>query len=613
MPAAFPLVAGYAASALFGGGVIGAIAGLGAAVAVREIVGTSSNSSTPEPAPTPAPLPPPPAIIPSLTAATSLSASSYEARVSPTQMTQQPITPHRIIYGETQVGGPLVYTRLRAPSGSNKRDILHLVQVLAAHEVQDITAVSFGNTDIKMDANGNPTVAPWKNGAAYYAKLYKHLGAADQNADSVLVANSGGEWTNAHRLRGRAYLHAQLTWSATAYPNGLPNISAKVKGRKIFDPRTNTTAWSDNAALCILDFMKAPFGLNCTDDEIDLNSFIAAANICDETVARPDGNEKRYTCNGTIDLNNSPVAILPSLLSSCAGRLTCTSGIWRLFAGAYYPPLDGLDDGDLRDPVTVHPQRSLRELINTVGGTFISPAAYGQPTDYPPVTVAAYQTLDGNIKVKRTLDLPFTNSPYMAQRIAKITLESNRKQLSVEFPANLAGLRFVAGQTISVTLSRFGITSRPMIVAGWRMSDSMGVDLSLVEDGASIYEMAVGDMITADTLPPITLPSNASVPPATPTGLTAVVSGSNVLLTWSQVEESDFDHFEIWEATTSNLSNASLIAQCSQTNWIKQGLLPNSSRTWWIRAVDRQHNNSNYSTSASVTMPGSQAFPIILG
>ncbi|CAK0760896.1 hypothetical protein CCP2SC5_2830001 [Azospirillaceae bacterium] len=255
----------------------------------------------------------------------------------------------------------------------------------------------------------------------------------------------------------------------------------------------------------------------------------------------------------------------------------------------------------------------MRELINTVGGTFISPAAYGQPTDYPPVTVTAYQALDGNIKVKRTLDLPFTNSPYMAQRIAKITLESNRKQLSVEFPSNLAGLRFVAGQTISLTLSRFGITSRPMIVSGWRMTDSMGVDLSLVEDGASIYEMAVGDLVVADTLPPITLPSNASVPPATPTGLTAVVSGSNVLLTWSQVEESDFDHFEIWEATTSNIASASLIAQCSQTSWTKQGMLPNASRTWWVRAVDRQRNNSDYSAPASVTMPGNQAFPIILG
>ncbi|MGD9538560.1 MAG: phage tail protein [Alphaproteobacteria bacterium] len=44
-------------------------------------------------------------------------------------------------------------------------------------------------------------------------------------------------------------------------------------------------AWSDNAALCVLDYLLAEFGFNCDLDEIDAASFVAAANLCDEMVA----------------------------------------------------------------------------------------------------------------------------------------------------------------------------------------------------------------------------------------------------------------------------------------------------------------------------------------
>ncbi|MGD9539102.1 MAG: hypothetical protein AB7P52_17855 [Alphaproteobacteria bacterium] len=42
--------------------------------------------------------------------------------------------------------------------------------------------------------------------------------------------------------------------------------------------------WSNNAALCVLDYLLAAFGYACDLDEIDEASFIAAANICDEMV-----------------------------------------------------------------------------------------------------------------------------------------------------------------------------------------------------------------------------------------------------------------------------------------------------------------------------------------
>jgi len=43
-------------------------------------------------------------------------------------------------------------------------------------------------------------------------------------------------------------------------------------------------SWSQNAALCIRDYIAMPYGLSCDDDEINDATVIAAANVCEETV-----------------------------------------------------------------------------------------------------------------------------------------------------------------------------------------------------------------------------------------------------------------------------------------------------------------------------------------
>ena len=296
-------------------------------------------------------------------------------------------------------------------------------------------------------------------------------------------------WTSDARLLGRTYIHLRLEYDEEVFPNGIPNASAVVKGRLVYDPRTGTTAWSDNPALCILDYLCAPWGLGCSrTNEIDIGSFIAAANDCDEDdVATLTGVEKRYTCNGVVDLAAKPQDILESMLTSCAGRMVFTGGKWRLKVGVWHTgTFVSFSETQLRAPVTVQPARSRRELINTVRGAFVSPAHKWQSVDYPTVTNATYKTSDGT-ELTLTLDLPFTNSDSMAQRIARIALEQSRQQISVQYPSNLSGLRVAAGDTIRLSLERFGISNETFMVVGWKMSEDMGVDLALAQDSSGIY------------------------------------------------------------------------------------------------------------------------------
>ncbi len=414
-------------------------------------------------------------------------------RAGRTRMVIQPITDHRIVYGQVRVGGPLVFFHVRVPAGGSTRDLLHLVVVHAAHECHEIGEIYLNDDALgALDGNGYATGAAWVRDSTSLVRAIKHPGTADQAADGVLVANSGGRWTSAHRLRGRAYSHLELRYHEEVFASGVPNISAVVKGRKVYDPRSTTTAWSDNAALAILDYLVSDFGLGADlATEIDHDSFIAAANVCDEQVAKISGTEARYTCNGTVDLGGRPIDILESLLSSCAGRLVFTAGRWRLHPGVYSPPILSVTESFARAPVLFKPRRGARDLVNTVRGAFTSPDHAWQPSEYPPVAVAGYVTADGG-EAPLTLDLPFTTSHTMAQRIARIALEQNRREAQIAIPANLAGLRVAAGDTVTVSLERFGLVERPFTVAAWRLSEDGGVDLSLTEESADVYAHSAG-------------------------------------------------------------------------------------------------------------------------
>lgn len=64
-------------------------------------------------------------------------------------------------------------------------------------------------------------------------------GTDTQAADAATVAQFPAQWTAAHRARGVAYLVVTCQYSETAFPSGLPTVTAVLRGAKIYDPREN--------------------------------------------------------------------------------------------------------------------------------------------------------------------------------------------------------------------------------------------------------------------------------------------------------------------------------------------------------------------------------------
>lgn len=409
-----------------------------------------------------------------------------------------PAADHQIIYGETKVGGIIIYKEVT----ENNR-YLHLVVAVAGHEVEEISKVYFDEDELTLGNEVTYTniwgITQTEDGivdAGDYqnkVKINTHLGTADQLADEDLVTASDGKWTSNHRLQGVAYAYIRLEFDADVFPNGEPQIRFLVKGKKVYDPNTETTAYSANPALCLRDYLTSEYGFNADADEVDDASFIAAANVCDETVAlSAGGTEKRYECNGNFTTGTKPKEILTSLAASMAGNLWYSAGKFRATAGAYTAPVVTLTEDDVLDTLNISTRTTRRDNFNIIKGTYRGEDTNWQTSDFPEVRSDVAIAADGGQESVADLELPFTSSTSMAQRIGKIALFRNREQITVGGTFGMKAFQIDIGDTIAFTNTRAGWSAKPFEVVSWEFEPSpqngLAIKMTLREISSTVFD-----------------------------------------------------------------------------------------------------------------------------
>jgi hypothetical protein len=399
---------------------------------------------------------------------------------------------HQVIYGQTRVGGVVVYDAL---SGDDN-EYLHRVVAFAGHEIEEFT--TFYLNDVAVTLSGSDVTNEEfqieddsGNFEEYAVRINTHLGADGQTADSDLVSEVT-EWTTNHRLRGIAYAYFRFKYDPNVFDQGIPDISAVIKGKKVYDPRSETTVWSDNPALCMRDYMISDYGLAEDSANIDDTLVSTAANVCDYYNYPTLTGDPRFTLNGAFLVSSTPYDVLTDLSSAMGGLLWYSQGKWRMKPAYYTNPVMSLDEDDLRSTISVSTRHSRRDNFNIVKGVYRGPDTNYQPTDYTPVTDAGFLTIDGNQESVLNLDLPYTDDFDIARRLALITLERNRQQITVQASFGLKAFRCQVGDIIQLTNSRFGWSSKEFEVISWNFGlqneYDLQVHLTLRETSENVFD-----------------------------------------------------------------------------------------------------------------------------
>lgn len=488
-----------------------------------------------------------------------------------TVTTKQALAPRQIVYGKTRIGGSIVYLET---TESNK--YLHIVIAFSGHEINTFeTDIVAGNAWIYLNDQkiAYSTTSNAVTGGMYAnkVKVYTKTGTDDQTAFTALDSAST-IWTSNHRLRGIACAYVRLEFDANVFPNGVPNISFVVEGKKVYDPRTTLTAYSNNPALCLADYLcDTRYGLGADyATEIDETALTTAANICDENVTlAAGGTEKRYTLNGSFDTSVAPETVINNMLSAMGGKLIYTNGKWKIIAAAYNTPTLTFDEDDLRSGIKIQSLVSRRELFNGVKGTFKSVADEYIASDFPPVISDTYIAQDNDEEILKSIELPFTTSPSMAQRLAKIELLKARQQISLVLPLKLIGLKANVGDVINVTNTRMGWSSKPFeVVSSTTVFDNaaIGVDLELRETASSIYDWSTDEESEYDASPNTNLPNPFSVGAPTSLSVSQLESlPDTVLFSWTAPADSFVNNYE------------AEYKKSSDSTWINAGIVTTTS------------------------------------
>ncbi len=428
--------------------------------------------------------------------------------VNRSTLVRSPISARQIVYGNVKKSGTLVYASTTSTASTSDNKFLHLVIALASHEVQSIDKVFFNDVAITLssdlDGSGNVNTGTY-NGKA---RIKTHLGTSTQSADSDLVSEDSN-WTSSHQLKGIAYIYVRLEFDADIYPNGIPNISALIKGKKVLDYRTSTTGYSTNPALIVYDYLRSSDGMNASTSEIDTTSFTSSANDCEDSITLSDAStQNRYECHGVVSLDKKPIEIIEDILSSCVGTLTYEQGKFVLKVGKARSSVKTITEDDLAGEISVRAKPKRQDIYNQVKGVFADEDNNYVATDFPVVENTTYQTNDGET-ISREIQLNYTTNIAMAERIALILLKQSRQMISVNMICKPTLINLSVGDVVSLTIDKLGFSSKQFLITGYTLNENLTVNLTLQE-----YNSTVFDYNSATDQTAITTPANINLPSA---------------------------------------------------------------------------------------------------
>lgn len=428
----------------------------------------------------------------------------------------------RVIYGRVRTGGTLMfYTTDQGGTGA----YLHIAFALAGHEIDAVEKLYIEEEEVQFGGGGFFSDPRWGLvNTKWQDKVFMSVstGADDQLANADLVsqsaANFPGLWTVEHRGRGIAYVYLILVYDKELYPTSVPKVSFLVRGKKVYDPRNGLTQWTQNAPLCIADYIASQrYGAKSSYSRIHSSTLIEAANTADENVGlNGGGNEKRYTMNGVFETSLSRSQVLQAMQPCIGmGSITRISSTWYIRPQKWRAPSITIDENDVRGGLGVRCKVSRRDNFNGVKGTFISAEQNYTEVDFPAQTSSFYLAQDGGREKFADVSFPLITSNATSQRVGKIILEKARQPIQVDGVFSLRCYTLIPGDTLAFNYARYGWVNKPFEVITCRLdadsNGALGVAMSLRETAEGVSDWNNGAETLVDLAPDTYLPSPSQV------------------------------------------------------------------------------------------------------
>lgn len=405
---------------------------------------------------------------------------------------------------------------------------------------------------------------------------YKY-GAPGQATPLGLIAAFPAEWSSSMVGTNLAYVYAQYTWDKSKFNGPIPDVKAEIKGRKLYDPISETTAYSANPALIIYDYLtNAVYGKGIPSSELNLEYLAVAKDICDVPIQKHDGTPDtipQFECNIVLDTNETWFDNLTRLLATCRGSLPRSGGQYYLrVEKAYDVDLDGprfdFNLDVITGPLTIT-GASKKTKLNRVKVGFTNPDKEWK-SEQVVVASALYLSEDRGFVLEQDVSLEAELSPYRAHATADFLLKKSREGLTVSFEALLSAYSVLPGDIVTVTHPTPGWVTKQFRAASIELLLTGNVGVSLVEHEDYVYDYEIQPEVAGppDTNLPdpfyMSPPSNLQL--ASGTDQLMIANDGTVLsrikVSWTAPTSIFLDGYEIyWKASTDAQPTTAIISE----------------------------------------------------
>lgn len=518
-----------------------------------------------------------------------------------------------VIYGTRRTGGVRVFaTTGEGASADLPNDELYMAIVVSEGEVESIT-------DLYVD--GEPYIG---SKYANWLQWWAYTGSDTQAASSFLINNSDGKWTSNHKLSGLAYIVVKLRMTEIQRKNvwsGLPELTVLVKGRKVYDPRTATTAWSDNPALCIRDYLtNTRYGKGIPTSDIDDTLFSSAANTLDQTYVLVTGEpaDKPYRCNAVMEADRKLIDNFGDLLLGCKGFLPYSNGKYGLVIDDTRSSsfsfnadniikgvkVDGLDKSNKYNQVVVSFPNALSDYQD-------------DEVVYPVVDSTediAWLAEDNGERLKDDVTMPTITSRSAAFNIAKTLLIRSRNNTRVSFNATSEALNLTVGDVCDITYGSLGWVAKEFKVENITLNNDGTCGITAREYIASAYGLT--PIAIDPTYPDAALPDIFTV--AAPTNLqvseSSTIANDGTLVSalaveWVESTDGFVSGYELqWKKTTDLEYNSVSIVS---NKYLITGVETGANYDIRVRALNGFGSSSDYLGGTSGGLVGDSTAPAL--
>jgi hypothetical protein len=442
-----------------------------------------------------------------------------------------------VVYGQRQVG----ISRVFVESSGTDNNYLYMAGVLCEGGGNGIESVdeiyvndklvtwSGALTDGTVRTVNSSDSNFYKDGSLISVQAF--YGLDNQSVSSILDESTN--WGSNHKLSGVAYLAFKFTWNQDAF-NSLPEVKVVLKGKKIYDPRLDSTkggsgshrqdtastwTYSNNSSLVLLDYLRNTRygkGLPNSAFETNYDSFKSSADLCDTQVTPYSGGTDidLFQTNIVLDTEQKLIDNVRELLNPMRAIFTYTQGKYFLIIENTGSSQLSLNADNIIGGIKIFGEKK-NSKYNRVIGTFVNPSKEWQEDTitFPPADDSAlpsedqYATLlaqDNGTNLEGNFTFQGITNPYQAEELCEIILKRSRNALAVEVMVTSEALNLTIGDLVDLTYTTGGFSSKLFRVYGLTINTDSSVSLKLIEHQDNFYtwsEKAEAPTIADTTLP----------------------------------------------------------------------------------------------------------------